>query len=242
MELAGLSVAEAVYAVVHPDHKTSNNQSKSSQPKILVICGPGNNGGDGLVAARHLVLFGLDVTVVYPSSSTSGVYKNPHYQNLVRQCLDLNIPVLPTMPNDWLENGYAAVVDAIFGFSFRGAVRPPYDTILEQLQSINGNGSPTIAIAVDVPSGWNVDGDTQENDIVEKYIPDVLVSLTAPKLCAQHFVSLGRRHFVGGRFLPPALANKYKVRMPPYPGVSQVMELTKTTAETIHSSDNQSGT
>ena len=53
MELAGLSVAEAVYTVME--------ESTSSKPlKILVICGPGNNGGDGLVAARHLVLFGYE--------------------------------------------------------------------------------------------------------------------------------------------------------------------------------------
>lgn len=50
MELAGLSVATAI-AKEYP------NQSG----KVLVCCGPGNNGGDGLVAARHLKLF-----VYYP--------------------------------------------------------------------------------------------------------------------------------------------------------------------------------
>ena len=44
MELAGLSVSQALYRV-HPIQKGK---------KILVICGPGNNGGDGMVAARHL--------------------------------------------------------------------------------------------------------------------------------------------------------------------------------------------
>ena len=56
------------------------------------------------------------------------------------------------------------------------------------------------------------------------YIPEVLVSLTAPKLSAKHYP---KRHFVGGRFLPSALATKYKVRMPPYPGVAQVMEVSQ---------------
>lgn len=54
------------------------------------------------------------------------------------------------------------------------------------------------------------------------YVPDILVSLTAPKLAAKNYP---KRHFVGGRFLPPALAKKYNVRMPPYPGVAQVMEV-----------------
>ncbi len=51
MELAGLSVAEAVWRARPP----------SKWKRVLVVCGPGNNGGDGLVAARHLFHFGYDV-------------------------------------------------------------------------------------------------------------------------------------------------------------------------------------
>jgi NAD(P)H-hydrate epimerase len=50
MELAGLSVATAIAKTYPPQ----NNESNTS---VLVCCGPGNNGGDGLVAARHLKLF-----------------------------------------------------------------------------------------------------------------------------------------------------------------------------------------
>ena len=53
MELAGLSVACSVYAEYPP----------SSHKRVLVIAGPGNNGGDGLVAARHLYHFGYAVEV-----------------------------------------------------------------------------------------------------------------------------------------------------------------------------------
>lgn len=49
MELAGLSVAVALAKVYPLCEKQSNN--------VLVCCGPGNNGGDGLVAARHLKMF-----------------------------------------------------------------------------------------------------------------------------------------------------------------------------------------
>lgn len=51
MELAGLSVAQAVAAEYPVD----------SMPRILIVAGPGNNGGDGLVAARHLNHFGYSV-------------------------------------------------------------------------------------------------------------------------------------------------------------------------------------
>merc|ERR1719491_840623 len=78
----------------------------------------------------------------------------------------------------------------------------------------------TIIISVDVPSGWHVDkGDAMNTG----FQPDVLVSLTAPKLCSKSFRG---RHFVGGRFLPPLLAKKYGIQMPPYPGACQVMEIT----------------
>lgn len=58
MELAGLAVATAIetqYPVSDPHHTS-----------VLVVAGPGNNGSDGLVAARHLTHFGYTVEVVYP--------------------------------------------------------------------------------------------------------------------------------------------------------------------------------
>ena len=196
MELAGLSVAQAVHEVV-PAHSS-----------ILVICGPGNNGGDGLVAARHLTHFGHVCTVVYPKESK----REPHYANLVQQCRDMGLEIRSDLPAEAADGlAYTAIVDAIFGFSFQGEPREPFASIIDFLKKADKQ----LVISVDVPSGWHVEegGDWQ---------PDVLISLTAPKLCAQKFTG---RHFIGGRFLPPALAEEYKIQMPPYPGSSQVMEV-----------------
>ena len=149
MELAGLSVAEAVYTVIQDDQKSSKASDDDSKPQILCVCGPGNNGGDGLVAARHLKLFGYDSAVVYPKRSG----RQPHYTNLVQQCLDLDIPVLDEMPSNF--SNYRVIVDAIFGFSFQGEPREPFATILKQIQTAQEDGS-SLVVAVDVPSGeWN---------------------------------------------------------------------------------------
>lgn len=204
MELAGLAVAEAVYAVVPP------------KKKILLVCGPGNNGGDGLVAARHLTLFGYDCTVVYPKQSTK-----QHFVNLVKQMADVGVTILEEMPLEAKDGEYAAIVDAIFGFSFKGkgGIREPFATIITDMIASQGkgDGSGTSIISVDVPSGWDVNG----GDGGTGFMPDVLISLTSPKLSSKKFTG---RHFVGGRFLPPAIAEKYGVSMPPFEGVSQVWE------------------
>ena len=199
MELAGLSVAEAVVQVV-------------PKSKILLICGPGNNGGDGLVAARHLMFFGYHTVVVYPKRS----HRENHYINLVKQCEDMGIVILDELPKDLPTFG--AMVDAIFGFSFQGVPRMPFQEILDTMMQTQRQHNIPI-ISVDVPSGWNVD----EGDVSSTgFMPQVLISLTAPKHSSKLFYG---RHFCGGRFLPPRLAAKYNIQMPPYPGVSQVVEL-----------------
>lgn len=66
--------------------------------------------------------------------------------------------------------------------------------------------------------GWDV-----EKGCASGIQPEVLVSLTAPKMCARLFK--GKRHFLGGRFVPPELAAKYQLNLPEYPGTEPVVEL-----------------
>lgn len=65
MELAGLACAEAVYRSYPPS---------SRHQRILVACGPGNQGGDGLVAARHLSHFGYEPSVWYPKHKSAPLF------------------------------------------------------------------------------------------------------------------------------------------------------------------------
>ncbi|KAG7122463.1 hypothetical protein HYQ44_003361 [Verticillium longisporum] len=105
MELAGLSVSQAVYKV-HPPSKGRN---------ILVACGPGNNGGDGLVAARHLHHYGYKPFIYYPKRS-----KNELYQRLAKQLEDLEVSFVDDFPKALQTADH--IIDAIFGFSFSGEI------------------------------------------------------------------------------------------------------------------------
>jgi len=199
MELAGLAVAFAIHRYFPP----------STHPRPLVICGPGNNGGDGMVAIRHLSHFGYKPVLVYPKKTE----KAP-FQGLLKQCKTLNVEVLDLLP-DSLDRDFHIIVDAIFGYSFSGKVREPFDKII---QDINKSHLPVVSI--DIPSGWDVEkGDESGNGLK----PTMLVSLTAPKLCAKDFK--GKYHVLGGRFVPPYIAEKYQLNLPKYPEADPIVAL-----------------
>uniref|UniRef100_A0A6B2LF54 NAD(P)H-hydrate epimerase n=1 Tax=Arcella intermedia TaxID=1963864 RepID=A0A6B2LF54_9EUKA len=197
MELAGLSCAQVIFEA-YPLAK---------YPKVLVILGPGNNGGDGLVCARHLTHFGYRVSCFYPR------FKEVHpFAGLRKQCVHLNIPFAEVLP-DLKECDL--IVDAIFGYSFTGDIRPPFNDIINKLKETS-----TPIASLDIPSGWDVEKGNQHN---KAFQPDTLISLTAPKQGAAHFA--GRFHYLGGRFVPPAIAHKYHLNLPDFPGSAQFVLL-----------------
>ena len=219
MELAGLSVAEAVNDYYMTISRASVSESdldfKKMKQSVLIIAGPGNNGGDGLVAARHLSHLGFKCTVVYPKQG-----KGLLFENLVQQCRDVGV-VFITDPVEMAElsarglrsagESFDLVIDAIFGFSFTGYSREPFASLITAMRD---SGIPTVS--VDVPSGWHVDkGDVNHTG----FYPDALVSLTVPKLCAKAYRG---EHYVGGRFITPELASTYSLDVPQYKGTSQI--------------------
>ncbi|EGG10147.1 uncharacterized protein MELLADRAFT_103562 [Melampsora larici-populina 98AG31] len=204
MELAGLACAQALQSVYPP----------SDHPRVLVCCGPGNQGGDGLVAARHLFHFGYQVTIYYPKQTNKDLY-----QRLLKQCETLEIETV-TFEKEFNEESKEeefkklmkdsnVILDAIFGFSFKGLPRSPFDFMISILK--NYKPRPPI-VSVDIPSGWDIElGDPNHS----YFKPEVLISLTMPKLGSKTFDGI---HLLGGRFLPPKLARKYRLQVPIYPG------------------------
>lgn len=132
MEAAGRAVAESTSAVAGPG-------------PIRVVCGKGNNGGDGLVAARHLVESGFEVEVLMLwDPQTASPDSKVNFRLLEGVEVLEGEGALARLP------GSGAIVDAILGTGFEGEPRAPVSGAIE---AINDSGCPVVAC--DVPSGVN---------------------------------------------------------------------------------------
>ncbi len=110
--------------------------------RVVFLCGPGNNGGDGLAMARMWRMAGNEAAVALPQTP-----RTPDAQTNYRYASALGIPVTPGI------GGRAdAVVDALFGTGFRGAVDPESD-MGRLIAAANGMGCPILS--VDIPSGMD---------------------------------------------------------------------------------------
>ncbi len=119
--------------------------------RAVIVCGKGNNGGDGLAAARHLSRWGVVATVVLLEVGSD--LREPAATHLVRLGEVDRVRVLPFSPAT-LEREVAradVAIDAIFGTGFRGR---PDDAWAEAIAGLVEPGVPVVA--VDIPSG--VDG------------------------------------------------------------------------------------
>lgn len=163
------------------------------------------------MAARHLKLFGFEPSVYYPKRTNKELYTN-----LTHQCASMKINFLNDIPDvDVLDKDFDLIVDALFGFSFKPPVRPEFVKVIDNLEK-----TKLPVCSIDIPSGWDVeDGHPVEGGIQ----PDMLISLTAPKKCAEYFK--GQYHFLGGRFVPYDLEKKYNLNLPSYPGTECCVQL-----------------
>src|SRR3954469_9552499 len=145
MEAAGRAVAEAVAGL-------------APQGPVRVVCGKGNNGGDGFVAARLLRGMGVEgeVLLLWPGEELRGDAA-VNFERLGGELVE----------GDVAERlaGSGAVVDAIFGTGFEGVPREP---AVEAIGAITGCVAPVVAC--DVASGVDastgeVDGEAVEADL-----------------------------------------------------------------------------
>ena len=136
MERAGHGVFEDMLDTLELDGK-----------RIVVVCGHGNNGGDGFVLARFLHKEGFDVAVHFVGKQ----------EKLARQAQYNYLQLMEQMPAIFTEGigDPDIIVDAILGMGVKGMLREPYASLVTQI-----NMSSAKKIAIDVPTG--LDPDTGE--------------------------------------------------------------------------------
>lgn len=88
---------------------------------------------------------------------------------------------------------------------------------LSYCKELNDRSAPLLKDHRLFSSGWDVEEPSQDG-----ILPEVLISLTAPKKCA---ISFSGKHFLAGRFLPYDIQKKYELNLPDYPGTDCLIEL-----------------
>lgn len=159
MENAGRAAAELLHA-----------RFGSESRVVRCFCGPGNNGGDGLVVARQLLVSGWDVRVTLLPGSTAESVTADHAWNL--SCVRaLGVKVRAFTHTD--EASEPVVVDALFG---TGLTRELTGIPLEAVRAIGRCGAQVVAL--DVPSGLDADTGAVHGDAVRA---DLTVTFAAAK-------------------------------------------------------------
>ncbi|MEM2697011.1 MAG: NAD(P)H-hydrate epimerase, partial [Nitrososphaerota archaeon] len=181
MENAGAAVARAV----------ANWLGATVGVEVVVVCGVGNNGGDGMAAARHLASMGAKTTVILVGSidkvrtreavlnlnAVRSMKESIKFYNVVDvdQLLELK-PII-----DRSE----VVIDAVFGTGVKGKIKEPWRTAIQLINSCKG-----FKLAVDIPSGLNPDTGEVEDIAVRA---DMTVTfhrvkkgmLISPEICGE---------------------------------------------------------
>ena len=175
MEAAGKHVADTILRLCPPPRAR----------RILVLCGKGSNGADGLVCARHLKEAGRDPRVWYfgtePQSGSDAGTNFERWRNIGGAISMIN------SADDWEAKRHAigkaqVIVDALLGTGLRGAAEGLVAEAIEEINRVAQNATaprPALIIAVDTPSGLPSDGEPAAGPVLFTHRT---VTFTAPKI------------------------------------------------------------
>lgn len=138
MENAGRSVAEEAL------------KSLKDKGRIAIFCGKGNNGGDGLVAARHLLTHNINPEI-FLAANFKEVQKEARINldillRLGQKIIQLSKQKLPLIKKNIAK--YDLIIDALLGVGLKGSVQGIYKDLIRII-----NSSRAYVLAVDIPSG-----------------------------------------------------------------------------------------
>lgn len=172
MENAGMQT------IRHIEEKYGSLKKK----KMVVVCGKGNNGGDGFVIARHSANRGADVSV-FLLADTKGVSGDARTNLIILK--KMKVPIHTGISNlKGSLNKADLIVDAIFGTGLKSDVKGIH---AKTIDLINKSGRPIIA--VDIPSGIDADTGQIKGSAVKA---DTTITFGIPKI--GHFIYPGAAH------------------------------------------------
>ena len=166
MENAGLAVAQEIWMQL----------GSLEDRRIAVLVGPGNNGGDGLVAARHLFEWGAQVRVYALRERTDAQWT---------QTVELGVPCGTVSADDNFEaldallSGAEAIVDALLGTGSSRPIEGDLAEIMTRLAVIRSRTVKPKLVAVDLPTGLDADSGRLDPLAVAA---DETVTFHAPKV------------------------------------------------------------
>lgn len=208
MENAGRSLVDALKTFLLEKSALSGMPERNNPfpgKRFLVLCGKGNNGGDGFVVARRLVLLGAKVHVVttipaeqYTGAAAVNLCILTNLASLDEKLSFIGKSVCPAVHRLTLEtfqdasfpvaakgtaNDFDWMIDALLGTGATGALRTPYDYLVHW---INESGKPVFSI--DLPSGLDADTGQAAGEAVHAtltctlaaYKPGLLLHEAAP--------------------------------------------------------------
>jgi len=189
MENAGLAVAQ----------HTRKWMGSVLGRRFLVLVGPGNNGGDGLVVARHLHDWGANVAVCSPSPRADSDVN-------LQLCRRRGIDVLESRSSlDSLLSSVDVVIDAFFGTGKSRSLDGAFKQTLLRVKEARGRNKNLKVVALDLPSGLNADTGAVDDACVSA---DLTITLGYPKHGLFLFPGAGMpgQLIIADIGLPPELA------------------------------------
>jgi hydroxyethylthiazole kinase-like uncharacterized protein yjeF len=174
MEHAGAAVAAAAKALAEAT-------GRAGKGAVLILCGPGNNGGDGFVAARYLAQHGFEIAVVLVASASRPTTRDAarNWDRLVNESRVTRIHAGTSRDLAVLgQNSDKAliVIDALLGTGVKGALRDPIRTAVEIIRRARTAGVPVLA--VDTPTALDLTSGDPSEPVVTA---DLTVTFHRPK-------------------------------------------------------------
>ncbi len=141
MENAGKVVASSVF------------ERYNKKSKVTIVCGPGGNGGDGFVTARHLASSGFKPEVLILGNPEKNISSEAYVNLRSIQQMKRTIEITYIRDSSEIKSFKSdVIIDAIFGTGTRGLLKAPYYEMVNKI-----NVSDAFIISIDNPTGVNVD-------------------------------------------------------------------------------------